>query len=96
MFCFIVFQGPVRKTLEEACDKVLAEIIQTLKPEYLVGVGTYAKQKCAAVQAKYAINTKVLYLIHPSPIIPKNGDWPEKTEKFLIAENLMPFFKTVV
>lgn len=94
MSFFFVLKGPVRKALEEACDKTLAEIIQILKPGYLIGVGNYAKEKCSIVQEKYALTTKVLYLIHPSPIIPKNGDWQEKAEKFLNTEHLMPFFKT--
>lgn len=91
---FLVFQGPVKKTLEEACDKTLSEIINILKPEYLIGVGNYAKEKCSLVQKNYSPNTKVLYLIHPSPIIPRNENWPEKAEKFLEDEHLMHFFKT--
>lgn len=89
-------KGPVKKILEEACNTVLAQIVNILKPEYIIGIGTYAKEKCLVVKEKHSLNAKVLYLIHPSPIIPRNGDWPEKTEQFLINEGLISFFQPAV
>lgn len=83
----------MRKSLEAACDEALHEVIKTLKPKYIIGIGVYAKDRCLKVKEKESLTSEVICLIHPSPIIPKNQDWPEKTQKFLTEHNLIKYFK---
>lgn len=83
----------MRKELESACDEALHEVISVLKPKYVVAVGAYARDRCLKVKDKASFDWKVLYLIHPSPIIPNNQNWPEKAQLFLQENNLLHYFK---
>lgn len=83
----------MRKSLEDACNDALQEIIITLKPKYVIGIGGYSRDLCLKIKANASLTSEILYLIHPSPIIPNNQNWPEKALQFLQEQKLLHYFK---
>ena len=64
-----------RKALEDLCLEYLSEVVSYVRPQYLVGVGQYAKQKLEALGS----SLPVCSIIHPSPGNPQaNKDWNGK------------------
>ena len=75
------------KPMNQICDEHLVNCVETLHPEYLVGVGGYATKILRRLfdEAEYEIET----LLHPSPASPAaNRGWEEKAEKQLKAMGL--------
>ncbi len=67
--------GPQVQKLTEACDAHLAQVIQALEPQWLIGVGDFAKNQALKQQARFA-HLKVGKILHPSPASPAaNRDW---------------------
>ena len=76
-----------RLALEEICNNYLKDVIEMVKPQFLVGVGKYAQAKLERVNTSF--ECKVFSIIHPSPGNPQaNNGWSEKTERKLIEEGL--------
>lgn len=76
-----------RGRLCRICDSALIEAVETLKPDHVVGVGTFAyrRAKTALICQRVTI-TKIL---HPSPANPRaNYDWAGKTERTLIESGV--------
>jgi single-strand selective monofunctional uracil DNA glycosylase len=73
-----------REPLDEACDRHLHCLIQSLQPEFVVGVGAYA-EKCLARAIKEAgFRTTLARILHPSPASPAaNQDWAGKATRQL-------------
>ena len=64
-----------RKALEDLCMDYLAYVVSYVKPQYLIGVGQYAKQRLEALGS----SLNVISIIHPSPGNPQaNQDWEGK------------------
>lgn len=71
-----------REILFTACDKCLQKIIELLKPEFIVGIGSFAYERASALQNSKIKITKIL---HPSPASPQsNKDWDKKVTFQLI------------
>ena len=51
-----------KKPLEEVCDQHLREIIEILEPEWLIGVGGFAKKR--AEEALKELNIKIGTILH--------------------------------
>ena len=68
-------------TLCELCDNALIEAVETLKPEFVVGVGTFAYQR-AKSSLEYSLtygHPGIIKILHPSPANPQaNKDWAGK------------------
>jgi single-strand selective monofunctional uracil DNA glycosylase len=65
-----------REPLDAACDQHLDEIIDVLRPQWLLGVGAFAKKRLEHAQARLGTDAHVGALLHPSPASPKaNKDW---------------------
>lgn len=63
-----------REALFDACDEHLREIIETLAPEWVVGVGDFAWRRAQAIAAGRSFN--VGRILHPSPASPAaNRNW---------------------
>lgn len=72
-----------KATLERLCDAYLADILDLICPEILIGVGKYAQVKLEKVNKDN--NRVVSSIIHPSPGNPMaNKGWNEKTTEKLI------------
>ena len=70
-----------RKRLFKICDKALVELIQSLEPEWVIGIGHFAEKR-----AREALGdrVKVARILHPSPASPAaNRGWAEQAEKQL-------------
>lgn len=65
-----------KKPLEDACDQHLREIVDILEPEWLIGVGSFAKKR--AEEVFNGTDIKIGTILHPSPANPAaNRGWAE-------------------
>jgi single-strand selective monofunctional uracil DNA glycosylase len=63
-----------REALFTRCDEHLREIIQILKPQWLIGVGDFATKRAAQVIVDSS--PRLGQILHPSPACPaSNKDW---------------------
>lgn len=73
-----------RARLFEICDAHLRRVLAILEPEWLIGIGGFARERGEAV----AENTKIRVgqILHPSPASPKANrhDWTKTAAKELI------------
>jgi len=68
--------------LFEACDEALRAIVKELEPEYVIGVGAFAKAR--AEEALPRFKGKIGAILHPSPASPKaNKGWAQIAEREL-------------
>lgn len=68
--------------LYEACDAHLRDLVATLKPTWVVGVGAFAEARAAAALKDSGVQTA--RILHPSPASPAaNRGWAEQAEKQL-------------
>ncbi|MFL6515944.1 MAG: uracil-DNA glycosylase family protein [Chthoniobacterales bacterium] len=66
-----------RNALFSVCDRHLSGVIETLKPEWLIGVGDFAARRAEEVCANKAV--RVGRILHPSPACPaSNNNWAAK------------------
>jgi single-strand selective monofunctional uracil DNA glycosylase len=72
--------------VEAACRWYLAQMIQEMQPEYLVGVGTFAEKQFRDTIHEHlpAYSAKIGKILHPSPSSPiANRGWAEAATKQL-------------
>ena len=75
--------------LFEICDRALAETIKLLKPEWVIGIGGFAKKRVDLVRGKYFDSSYVqefstAQILHPSPANPRaNAGWDREVVKTL-------------
>jgi single-strand selective monofunctional uracil DNA glycosylase len=68
-----------RRPLLAACDAALVEIVAHLRPEWVVGVGAWARKRAEAALAGHDV--RIGQILHPSPASPlANRGWAEKAE----------------
>lgn len=71
------------------CDDYLRDVIEIFEPEWLVGVGKYARKKAEAALSKKFPTLKYADILHPSPASPlANKDWPGQVLKQLYAQHV--------
>ncbi|MDR3201196.1 MAG: single-stranded DNA-binding protein [Spirochaetales bacterium] len=82
------------RPLFEACDSSLAQTIRVLQPEWVIGVGGFAKKRIDIVAARFFADTadsqeggfKAAQILHPSPANPKaNAGWGKAVTQTLTA-----------
>ncbi len=62
------------RLLFEACDRALRNTVDVLKPQFVIGVGNFAKKRAGL--ALNGMNVQVAGITHPSPANPKaNRGW---------------------
>lgn len=72
-----------RRKLFAPCDNCLRQVIELIKPEYLIGVGVFAASKAQDVLT--GMDIKIVKILHPSPASPQsNNDWAGKVTRQLI------------
>ena len=75
------------KDLEEACDAHLIRVVDTLEPDWLVGVGEFARKKAETALAGKGL--KIGRILHPSPASPAaNRGWAEAATKQLDEQGI--------
>ncbi len=71
-----------QKPLLEICDRHLRDVVKILSPEWVIGVGRYARDRAEAVLDGVTIGQ----ILHPSPASPAaNRDWAGAAAKQLRA-----------
>lgn len=72
----------VARTLEQHCDAHLQATIKALQPEWLIGVGAFARKR--AEMALQDLPVKIGQILHPSPASPAaNRGWASQASKQL-------------
>lgn len=76
---------PERTRLEGVCDEHLRRVLAILQPEWLIGVGAFARERGEAVAAGTSV--RVGQILHPSPASPKanRGDWTKTAAAELVG-----------
>jgi single-strand selective monofunctional uracil DNA glycosylase len=74
-----------RTRLEKFCDEHLRRVLEILEPEWLVGIGAFAKARGELAAASTKI--RVGQILHPSPASPKANrhDWGMTATQELVA-----------
>jgi single-strand selective monofunctional uracil DNA glycosylase len=68
-----------RAPLLEACDGALREVVRTLAPVWVIGVGRFAHLR--AESALMGLDVRIGEILHPSPASPAaNRGWAEQAE----------------
>lgn len=76
-----------KKPLQDMCDWHLREIVEIMEPEWLIGVGGFAKKR--AEEALTGIEIKIGTILHPSPASPAaNRGWAVAATKQLIDQSV--------
>ena len=71
-----------KERLFNLCDKYLADCVEILKPEWLIGICRFA-EKCAQRALKEK-KIRIGHILHPSPASPAaNRGWAEAAERQL-------------
>ena len=66
--------GSEREPLFEACDEHLRRMVAILEPEWVVGVGGFARSRAESALA--GTDVRIATILHPSPANPRaNRDW---------------------
>ena len=70
--------------LYAACDDHLRIVVETLKPEWVIGIGGFAEARATGALA--GVEVRIGRILHPSPASPAaNRGWSEAAEKQLTA-----------
>ncbi|MEM9588609.1 MAG: uracil-DNA glycosylase family protein [Planctomycetota bacterium] len=74
-----------RRTLDQLCDEHLIEVLSTLTPRYVVGIGVYAESCLKRCLELGGLDCSVARILHPSPASPSaNQGWAEKATQQLV------------
>ncbi len=73
------------KPVEKICMQHLKEVIEIMKPEYLIGVGAFAEQRLKQVAEEMGCEAFVGRVLHPSPASPAaNRGWAEAATQQMV------------
>ena len=77
-----------RARLAKACDAHLRRVLEILQPEWLIGIGAFARARGELVAA--GTNIRVGQILHPSPASPKANrhDWTQTATSELVAQGV--------
>lgn len=74
-----VLRSSERKIVEGICDAALRDVIVTMKPKLVCGVGGYAFERIKKVVEASSLDVKTGSVLHPSPASPAaNRGWVSK------------------
>ncbi|MCC6795162.1 MAG: single-stranded DNA-binding protein [Candidatus Hydrogenedentes bacterium] len=77
-----------RAKVNEACDRALRRVVETLQPVYVLGVGHFAESR--AKIALEGLDVNISRIPHPSPASPAaNRGWAVEANKALITAGLV-------
>jgi single-strand selective monofunctional uracil DNA glycosylase len=74
------------QALFELCDRALADTVTALKPQWVIGIGGFAKKRIDAL-CKSLVEPpfSTAQILHPSPASPRaNAGWSEAVTKTLV------------
>lgn len=65
-----------RRPLFRLCDAFLRVVVEALEPDFLIGVGAFARRRAEEACAPLAESPEIGSILHPSPASPAaNQDW---------------------
>lgn len=72
-----------------ACDAHLRTLVETMQPEWVIGVGAYAQAQAERALATSAHPARIGRVLHPSPASPAaNRGWAEAATRQLIEQGV--------
>ena len=72
-----------------ACDEHLRTLVQTMQPDWVVGVGAYAEAQAMRALASCQHQPRIGRVLHPSPASPAaNRGWSEAATRQLIDQGI--------
>lgn len=73
----------------EACDAHLRTLVETMRPDWVIGVGAYAQAQAERALTNSAHQPRIGRVLHPSPASPAaNRGWAEAATKQLIEQGV--------
>jgi len=79
-----------RNALFQHCDEALRQVVQTLEPKLVIGIGKFAED-CARASIG-DMDIQIGRVLHPSPASPvANRGWSQQAEKQLAHLGVYPF-----
>jgi len=74
-----------RARLAVVCDLHLRRVLEILRPEWIIGIGAFARQRGEAMAA--GTHIRVGQILHPSPASPRanRGDWAKTAAAELVT-----------
>ncbi len=79
----------LRLELQTVCDEHLSRLIEIIQPNWVVGVGNWAEERCRGVLEQFDNAPQLGKILHPSPASPAaNLDWPETVRQQLINQGV--------
>jgi len=75
-----------RDRLFAICDEHLCRVLAILQPEWLIGIGGFARERGEVVAASLKLPLRVGQILHPSPASPKANrhDWTKTATQELV------------
>ena len=78
-----------RRQMSPACDHALRQIVDYLEPDYVLGVGNYARDRIKRIFDADDVDFEIGRVLHPSPASPKaNQGWAEQAEEQLEEQGI--------
>jgi single-strand selective monofunctional uracil DNA glycosylase len=79
-----------RDLLLQACDEHLRRMVEILEPEWVIGIGAFARKRAECLAAN--ANVRLGQILHPSPASPKANrhDWTKTAAAELAALGVWP------
>jgi len=73
----------------EACDAHLRTLVETMRPDWVIGVGAYAQAQAERALTNSTHQPRIGRVLHPSPASPAaNRGWAEAATKQLIEQGV--------
>lgn len=73
----------------EACDRHLRTLVETMQPDWVIGVGAYAQAQAERALMGGAHRPRIGRVLHPSPASPAaNRGWAEAATRQLIEQGI--------
>lgn len=77
------------KPVEQACLQHLMEVMEILKPSFLIGVGEFAQERLRRAAQSAGSKAVIGRVLHPSPASPAaNRGWAEAATRQLTAQGV--------
>lgn len=74
-----------REPLYDACDRHLQSVLKVLRPQFVVGVGSFAEQCLKRALESGGCDAQLTRILHPSPASPAaNKDWAGTVTRQLV------------
>ncbi len=82
----------MRQPLEAICDEHLSELVEALRPKWVIGVGGFAEdcvKRVLAARPPQGFAVQTGRILHPSPASPAaNRDWAGTASQQLVAQGV--------